>query len=136
TAQDSTSPSNAIAELQKVLELDPNHARAHYLLGQALSRAARQNEAREQYILARDLDSMPWRAPSQSISAILRAAAVSSNASICDLPMVFRAHSPGQAIGWELMDDHVHPTLRGQALVAEAIVDSLTNYNGKLRVTS
>jgi tetratricopeptide (TPR) repeat protein len=136
TAQDSTSPSNAIPELRKVLEFDPNHARAHYLLGQAFSREARQKEALEQYTLARDLDSMPWRAPSQSISAIVRAATVVSNAFICDLPKVFRTHSPREAIGWELMDDHVHPTLRGQALIAEAIVDSLTNYNGKLRMIS
>jgi lysophospholipase L1-like esterase len=135
TAEDSThsSPSNGIPELQKALELDPNHARAHYLLGQAFAREGKQHEALEQFTRARDLDSMPWRAPSQSVNAIVQA---SSNAAICDLPKVFRAHSPGQAIGWELMDDHVHPTLRGQALIAESIVDSLTNFDGNLRISS
>jgi lysophospholipase L1-like esterase len=134
TAEDSThyGPSNAIPDLQKALELDPKHARAHYLLGQAFAHEGKLHEALEQFTLARDLDSMPWRAPSQSVNAILQA---SSNAAICDLPKIFRAHSPGQAIGWELMDDHVHPTLRGQALIAEAIVDSLTNFDGNLRIS-
>jgi len=137
TAETSThsSPSNAIDELQRILELAPNHARAHYLLGQALTAQGMHKEALEQYTLARDLDSMPWRAPSQSINAILKSAR-EGNALICDLPKVFRAHSPVEAIGWELMDDHVHPTLRGQALIAEAIVESLTNFEGKLRMTS
>jgi lysophospholipase L1-like esterase len=136
TAEDSThsGPSNAIPLLQKALELDPNHARAHYLLGEAFAHDGKQNEALEQYILARDLDSMPWRAPSQSVNAIIQAA--SSNAAICDLPKAFRANSPGQTIGWELMNDHVHPTLRGQALIAEAIVDCLTNLDGNLRISS
>jgi lysophospholipase L1-like esterase len=135
TAEDSThpGPSNGIPELRKALEVDPNHARGHYFLGQAFMREGKQNEALEQFTLARDLDSMPWRAPSQSVNAIVHAA--TSNAAICDLPKVFRAHSPGQAIGWELMDDHVHPTLRGQALIAEAIVDSLTNFDGNLRIS-
>lgn len=34
------------------------------------------------------------------------------------------------------MDDHVHPTLRGQALVAEALLDSLSRFTGSLRVSS
>jgi tetratricopeptide (TPR) repeat protein len=69
------------------------------------------------------------------VDAILKAAN-ESKAAICDLPDVFRSRSTGQAIGWELMDDHVHPTLRGQALIAEAIVGSLTNFEGALRMTS
>jgi lysophospholipase L1-like esterase len=137
TAEDAirSKPSNAIPALKKTLELDPNHARAHFLLGRAFADEGKQKEALEQYILARDLDSMPWRAPSQSINAILRAAQA-PNTTICDLPKIFRDHSPGQAIGWELMDDHVHPTLRGQALIADAIVDCLTNFDGSLRITS
>jgi len=129
-----SSPSNAIPALKKALELDPIHAHAHYLLGQVLTQQGRQEEALEQYSLARDLDSMPWRAPSQSVDAILRAAQASKVAT-CDLPKAFRANSPGEAIGWELMDDHVHPTLRGQALIAQAIVNALTNFDGKLRMT-
>jgi tetratricopeptide (TPR) repeat protein len=126
-------PALAIPALQRILQLDPTHARAHYLLGQALTDQARHSEALAQYVAARDLDTMPWRAPSQSLKAILRAAQ-EQNAPICDLVQVFRTNSPGQAIGWELMDDHVHPTLRGQALIAEAIVERLGDFQGKLHL--
>jgi tetratricopeptide (TPR) repeat protein len=130
-----SSSSNALPRLQRILELDSNHARAHYLLGRALTAQGRQKEALEQYTLARDLDSMPWRAPSPSINAILQAAR-EEHAMLCNLPQLFRSQSQGGAIGWELMDDHVHPTLRGQALIAEGIVESLTNFDGRLQITS
>jgi lysophospholipase L1-like esterase len=128
-------PSNAVGPLERILQLDPKHGRAHYLLGQSFNALGSHKEALQQFILARDLDSMPWRAPSQSINAILQAAR-ERDAVVCDLVGYFRAHSPGAAIGWELMDDHVHPTLRGQALIAQAMVNSLTNFNGKLRISS
>jgi tetratricopeptide (TPR) repeat protein len=133
-AELSASPSLAIPPLQRVIQLDPTHARAHFLLGQAFTALARHSEALEQYIAARDLDTMPWRAPSQSLQSILRAAK-EQNAPVCDLVSVFRTNSPGQAIGWELMDDHVHPTLRGQALIAQGIVESLATFDQRLRVT-
>jgi lysophospholipase L1-like esterase len=129
----SANASQAVAVLQRVIQLAPNDARAHYLLGQALTSQGRHAEALEQYIAARDLDTMPWRAPSLSLNAILRAAR-EQHANVCDLVKVFHTHSPGQAIGWELMDDHVHPTLRGQALIAEAIVESFADFEGKLRI--
>lgn len=124
----------ATAALQRVLQLAPKDARAHYLLGQALTSQARHAEALEQYVAARDLDTMPWRAPSSSLNAVLRAAG-EQQAPVCDLVKAFRAASPGQAIGWELMDDHVHPTLRGQALIAETIVERLGKFEGKLRIS-
>ncbi len=129
------SPAAAVAGLQRVLQLDPKHSRAHYLLGQAFSKEGKDAAASEHYLAARDLDTMPWRAPSESVKAIWRAAG-EEQATICDLVKTFRAQSPGGAIGWELMDDHVHPTLRGQALIAESIIDSLTNFQGKLHLES
>jgi hypothetical protein len=107
--------------------------RAHYLLGRAFTDQARHSEAQAEYVAARDLDTMPWRAASPSLKAILRAAQ-EQNAPFCDLVKVFSANSPGQAIGWELMDGHVHPALRGQALIAEAILERLADFKGKLRL--
>jgi len=125
--------SNAVYVLHNILAGSPENAHAHYLLGRAFGEQGKQKEALEQYALARDCDSMPWRATSQSVDAILRAAH-ERNIAVCDLPQIFRAHSPGGAIGWELMDDHVHPTLRGQALIAESIANCLTNFEGGLRI--
>ena len=93
------------------------------------------NRAREAFVAARNLDSMPWRAPSSHQEAIKEAAAA-EGAPVCDMEHVFRANSPGGCIGWELMDDHVHPSLRGQALMAEALVETLFQMDDPVSVSS
>ena len=40
----------------------------------------------------------------------------------------FRAASAGGGVGWELMDDHVHPSLRGQDLAARTIARTLAEH--------
>jgi tetratricopeptide (TPR) repeat protein len=128
-------PEAAIRSLQRVLELHPTHARAHFLLGQALMAQDKHTESLVEFIKARDLDSMPWRATTRLLEAV-HAAANERNAPVCDLVKRFREASPGGAIGWELMDDHVHPNLRGQALIAVSILDSLNGFDGKLQLSS
>ncbi|HXI72849.1 MAG TPA: GDSL-type esterase/lipase family protein [Verrucomicrobiae bacterium] len=104
----------------------------HFLNAQTLAAEGKSAEALTEFMKARDLDTMPWRATSAAQEAILRAAH-EQGASICDLVTAFRQASPGGAIGWELMDDHVHPTLRGQALMAETFVNSMTNVSAAAR---
>ncbi|MCA9284318.1 MAG: tetratricopeptide repeat protein [Phycisphaerales bacterium] len=117
-------PSAAEASIRQAIALAPEHARARYLLGQALLAQGREEESAVAFRAALDLDPMPWRPPSSSVEAIRRAAA-SRGAPLCDLQAAFRAESPGGSTGWELMDDHVHPSLRGQALIARSIVRTL-----------
>lgn len=123
-----------IAALEKLLNLFPHHARAHFLLAKCLVQQGKSAEALNQFIAARDSDTMPWRPPVASQEAVARAAG-DHGAPICDLLGVFRQVSPNGVIGWELMDDHVHPTLSGQALIAVSILNSLTNFAGTLQVT-
>lgn len=85
------------------------------------------------FTLARDQDAMPWRATTKSIEAI-RAAATKGDAVVCDVRDTFRDECPDLCIGWDLMDDHVHPTLKGQVLIARAMVESMTRLTGSLRV--
>ena len=128
-------PTQAAAVLQQALGLLPQHARAHYYLAQACLAVGESEKARDHFIRARDLDPLPWRCTSQSQEAILRAAK-ESGVPVCDVEKAFHDGSPDGLIGWELMDDHVHPTLRGQALIAEAIVASLQKFSGPLRVSA
>jgi len=80
-----------------------------------------------------DLDAMPWRATSQNNDAI-RQAASEGGAMFCDLVSSFREASPNGSIGWELMDDHVHPSLKGQDLIARCLVKTLASAHGHLKV--
>lgn len=104
----------------EMLTIAPQHALAHFLLATALDAEGREAEAAPAFRRALDLDTMPWRAPSESVEAI-RGAARRHGAVLCDLVEIFRSESPGGIIGWELMDDHVHPNLRGQDLIARSI---------------
>lgn len=128
-AQLATNPQAALTNLAAAISLAPKNSRSHFLSGQAFYALSRTNEAQRAFDAARDLDSMPWRATSLQQAAI-RAAVAKNGGALCDMVTAFRAASPGGCIGWELMDDHVHPTLRGQALMAEAIVASLRRMSG------
>jgi tetratricopeptide (TPR) repeat protein len=119
-----TDPAAALPLLADLVRRAGEHARAHYLLARCLTALGRSAEAHPHYVRARDCDTLPWRATSAAQEAV-RAAAAAGGAMLCDMEAAFRAESPGGAIGWELLDDHVHMSLRGQALFARTIAATL-----------
>ena len=127
-----SNPAAAVEQLQAAVDLYGAHARSHFLLGQALAAAGRPEEAAVHFERARELDTMPWRAPGSFNDTVREAA--EAGAVLCDLQEAFQAASPGGAIGWELMDDHVHPSLQGQALVARSWVRSMADLPEPLHV--
>ncbi|HKQ46481.1 MAG TPA: tetratricopeptide repeat protein [Phycisphaerae bacterium] len=124
---------SAIVQLKSATALLPTHARAQYLLGRAQYAQKDYSSAIASFQKAIDLDPMPWRCPGPSNQAI-REAAAQSGAVLCDLQKAFRDASEGGCVGWELMDDHVHPSLLGQALTARAIVSAMTALTGEMTV--
>lgn len=129
-----TDPLSAGERARAALALHDGHARGHFLLGEALRRQGEGSAALAEYVRARDLDPMPWRATSAAGDAARAAVAGVAGASLCDMEAAFRTESPGGAIGWELMDDHVHMSLRGQALFARTIAGAMAAMPGPLRV--
>lgn len=127
-------PARAEGMARGVLERNDQLALAHYTLACALTRLGRDREAHGHYVRARDLDSMPWRANTAAREAIV--AAGREGAVLCDMETAFREASPGGAIGWDLMDDHVHMSLAGQALFAKTILRTLSSFAGPLHVDS
>lgn len=103
---------------------DGSDARSAFTNGLARIREGKPNEAAIAFQNAVELDVMPWRATLQTNEAIRRAAA-ENEVLFCDLVAAFRRASAGGGIGWELMDDHVHPSLQGQDLVARTLVTTL-----------
>ena len=118
-------PEAAAARVRSALQLHDQHAKCHFVLGRALSALGRAEDAQQEYKRARELDTMPWRAPS-SFNEVVRQVVV-EGAILCDLQQTFQAASPDGVIGWDLMDDHVHPSLRGQALIAESWLRSMAD---------
>ena len=110
-----------------------SEAAARFARGQELATAGDRAAARGEFLTARDLDTMPWR-PTGDTEAAIRSAAASYDAILCDVAERFREASADGATGWDLLDDHVHLTLRGQAEVARAVVTSMADLSGSLRV--
>lgn len=130
TAADSAS---AVTSLSEALKIEPKHARVQYMMGKALMGSGDHVGAAQHFQKAIDFDPMPWRAPSMTNAAIVEVAK-SSNAPLCDVRAAFRAASADGIIGWKLMDDHVHFSLQGQALLARTIVEKLTEFKGDVAV--
>ncbi len=103
----------------------PRHAGVVYLEAQALDQLGRVAEAAVAYGRARDLDAMPWRAPQD------RNVAIQELASRLGVPLNradqrFAAEAGG-ATDWQFFYDHVHPSLRGQDLLARSFFRTLAD---------
>jgi len=121
----SSDPATAKTILQQHLASQPQDARAWFLLGRAQLQLKQEAPAREAFRQANLFDRMPWR-PADDLQEAIRTAAREENAPLCDVQDFFRQNSPGGAIGWELLDDHVHPSLEGQAQAARAMLASIS----------
>ena len=104
-----------------------------FLKGQALRRKGRDSEADDSFRQARDLDTMPWRAPTTHNQAI-RDVAGRLHVDLADVANAFEASSGAGRPGFDLLVDHVHPTVRGQVLLARTmartIVPAVSNGEG------
>ena len=132
-AADADSFARAVNLLRQAVQLAPRHARARFLLGQILARAKQPELARVSFLEARDLDTMPWRPISLTEQAVRNTALV-KGAVFCDVAEIFRKGSPDGATGWELLDDHVHLSLSGQARAARSMVGAMVNLAGPLQL--
>ena len=113
-----------LRELESLLTQAPKNAWVWYLRARVLQSMGRDQEAFVAFLRARDLDTMPWRAPTGHNRAI-RSLATQTGGFLADVEVAFRTEAPAAGIGWELMDDHVHPSVRGQALLARTVAETV-----------
>jgi tetratricopeptide (TPR) repeat protein len=126
-------PEQARTRLLDVLQKAPQHARATFLLANCEEKLGNTDAALTHYRAAVDLDTMPWRPPTRSVQAI-ELAAQENAIPVCDVPAHFREVDSAAGIGWELMDDHVHFSLKGQYELARAMTMALKSFDGSLHV--
>jgi tetratricopeptide (TPR) repeat protein len=123
-------PAKAVDELTAAAQLDPEHAATQYFRGRALEAAGRTGEAHSFYDLARDLDANPFRAPSVLNRILRRIAEAHSNVRLVDADRLFREAAAPHAPGFGLFLDYVHPTRKGNAILAKAVFEAMAS--GKL----
>jgi lysophospholipase L1-like esterase len=114
----------AIALLQRAIALDDQHAGIHYTLAQCYKDCGRFDEARAEFVRAKDLDICPLRILEPMNQATLEIARA-TRTPVIDLVAYFAAQSPGGITGYNWLVDHVHPSIIGHQRIAELVLDEL-----------
>ena len=104
-------------------ELTTREIAAHYFeYGLYMQAQGRYSEAKLAFVLAKDHDLLRFRAPSQ-FNEIIANLAQQFSTGLVDVHALFAEHSKNGIIGNNLMLEHLHPTIEGYFLLAEAYSD-------------
>ncbi|MDT8422019.1 MAG: tetratricopeptide repeat protein [Desulfuromonadales bacterium] len=122
----------AVHFLDQAIALNPESADLHYRRGQALFALGRYDEAKHEFITARDEDVCPLRALTP-IGEIVAGVAREQQVMLVDYQTLLekrmlstKKHS---ILGEEFFLDHVHPTIEGHKLLAVALLEAMS-YQG------
>jgi tetratricopeptide (TPR) repeat protein len=108
---------SAIVLFRSAIAAEPLNADAHYRLARCLDAKGRKREALSEYIVARDYDELRFRTDSK-FNDLIRSMDDHKHCFVADIEAVFETHSPDSVIGRNLIIDHLHPTSRGNFLIA------------------
>jgi hypothetical protein len=118
-------PDHALAQYRALVARHPEFAETHFRIGRLLERSKLWDEARQEYLAARNLDGMPMRCPSAFEEAYRRVAARHPRAILVDSPRILRAHSAHGILDDHHLHDAQHPTLQSYVLLAQDVLDQL-----------
>jgi tetratricopeptide (TPR) repeat protein len=117
---------SAISAFQAATRRDTLAADGFFYLARALQATGRTADARRAFARASDLDALRFRAPS-AFNDEIRALAAQHGATVVEVQAAFHEASPEGIVGRELMLEHLHPTLEGYAVMADAFYDALVD---------
>ena len=101
-----------------------NSADFHYQLGQHYQQRGQPEQARTQFMLAKEHDLLRFRAP-EAINQKIRELASRYNATLVDTEAAFIANSPDGLIDNNLLLEHLHPNVQGYFLLADSFYKAL-----------
>jgi tetratricopeptide (TPR) repeat protein len=113
-------PASALPPLEEARARAPGHAGIRFLLGRTYEALERWEEAAAAYGEARDLDGQPARVLSD-FNEILREVAREKEVPLLDAERIFEESSPHGLVGFNLVEDYVHPNLEGHRLIAREL---------------
>lgn len=114
----------ARAAIDSALVMDPAVGDPFYVRGRLLDETGDSVEARAAYRAARDRDQLPFRAPSV-MNAIIRETAGRHGATVVETLDALAEVCPGGVVDNTIMLEHLHPTIDGQFLLADAFYRAL-----------
>lgn len=110
-----------IARLKASLSVNKNAAN-YYQLALNFELLGYFDDAKQAFLLAKDYDLLRFRAPSE-FNVIIESLARQYGADLVDVQAIFNKHSDQGIVGNKLILEHLHPTIEGYFLLAEAYVD-------------
>jgi hypothetical protein len=123
-AGESTDPQASASAYRRLLSGHPGFAESHYRLARLLARIGSWEEAREHFVLARDLDGFPLRCPSD-FREVYHSVARARSALLIDGPEVLSRVSAHGVLDDELFHDAHHPGLLGVVALANEVLAQL-----------
>jgi hypothetical protein len=121
---EATDPGAAAERYRSLLARQPGFAEAHFRLGRLLAAEGDLDGASRHAIASRDGDGMPMRCPS-AFQEVYRTVAARHRAILIDGQALFHAIGRRGLLDDELFMDAMHPSLRGQIALAQAILHGL-----------
>ena len=116
-----------VAALRAVVDQDPGAADGHYVLGHALLAGGDRDAAAQAFRRARDLDALRFRAPT-AFNEVIREVARARGAHVVETERALAQATPDRLVGRVTMLEHLHPTMLGYALMADAFFEALAEH--------
>jgi tetratricopeptide (TPR) repeat protein len=117
--------SNLVSNLKDLPPFTGEVAKREYALGKEALKAGDAFSALACLTRAKEGDELRFRAPEVFNAVIEELCERYPNCHRVDTKGRFEAHSPGGIVGDEWLVDHVHPNLRGYALMSEAFYEAM-----------
>jgi tetratricopeptide (TPR) repeat protein len=108
----------------QAIDLYPDNAQQYFDLGQTYIALEKYDLALEELTRARDLDIIPFRAPS-GINRIIWQKAAKSGLVLLDVEEMYKTKSDNGLIGKPIMIEHLHPSEYGHYLIAAELTKSI-----------
>lgn len=120
-------PAEAVEQFQAAAKIDDAYAELHFRCGQCLLALDKPEEARTQFIQARDLDTLRFRADSR-LNEIVRttvSAHPDKDVKLLDAERELAKSAPQGLLGEPLFYEHVHLTFEGNYRLALAVAEQI-----------
>jgi tetratricopeptide (TPR) repeat protein len=125
TALEAGKTAEALAAFAAAIALAPENADAHYWHGRALLANGDAEGARRAFQRAVDTDGNPFRAISAFNRTLREIAARHPHVALADAERAFARAAEGGTPGFDLFLDYVHPTTRGNRVLAETVFQTI-----------
>ncbi len=121
---------DALSAYEDAIEIDDTHAESRWRIGRCLEHLSRVEESLEQYIAARDLDTLRFRADSRINEIVCELGKSSDEIMLLDINQRFLDTAEDGLPGDDLLYEHVHMNFTGQYVIARALAPEVAQVLG------